>query len=60
VETNGIIAEEHWSNPNSSISVEKARGICVYFPNSNNAFDQSYSSIAIGRTTYWDEFVSIN
>jgi len=56
---NGVVAEDHWSNPNSSISMEKAKGICVYFPSSSNGFDQSYSVILIARTTFWDEFISM-
>jgi hypothetical protein len=56
---NGVVAEGHWSNPDSSITMEKAKGICIYFPSSSNGYDQSYSSISIARTTYWDEFTSM-
>jgi hypothetical protein len=56
---NGIVAEDHWSNPNSSITMERAKGICIYFHNSSTNFDQSYSYISIARTTYWDEFISM-
>jgi hypothetical protein len=55
----GVVAEDYWNNPNSSIIMDKTKGICVYFPSSSNNFDQSYSSISIARTTYWDEFISM-
>ena len=57
---NGVVAEDHWSNPDSSITMDMAKGICVYFPASSIGFDDSYSSTTIARTTNWDEFVSEN
>jgi len=50
-----IITEEHWNNPNSTITINHG-DLCIYFP--KGVVDPGYKDTAMAQFSQWDEFIN--